>query len=141
MSTNLVTNVSNALQGLQKSKVFGWLDSLVALHWVRGNGQFKEFVANRVAKVQLQPEIKWLYVPTQDYPVDMASRGGGAVTTPLWWTGPEWLQDHDSWPSNPVTEPSADSDVEAKIIKKVLCVSQVDEKTGSFDEHFERQDL
>ena len=51
MATNLVTNVSNALQGLPKPKVFGWLYSLFALHWIRGNGQYKQFVANRVAKI------------------------------------------------------------------------------------------
>ena len=56
-------------------------------------------------------------------------------------TGPKWLQGHDSWPSNPVTEPSADSEVEAKIIKEVLCVAQVDEKTDSFHELLEKQDL
>ena len=60
---------------------------------------------------------------------------------PLCWTGPKWLQDRDSSPSNPVTEPSADSETEAKIIKEVLCVAQVDEKTDSFDELFERRDL
>ena len=76
MATNLVTNVSNALQGLPKPKVFGWLDSSVALHWIRGNGQYKQFVANRVAKIQLHPEIEWRYVPTQDNPADLASRGG-----------------------------------------------------------------
>ena len=84
-----------------------------------------------VAKIQLHPEIEWRYVPTQDNLADRASRGGGAVTTPLLWTGPEWLQDCDSWPSNPVTEPSADSEIEAKIIKELLCVAQVDEKTDS----------
>ena len=74
MATNLV-NLSNALQGLPKAKLFGWLDSLVALHWICGNGQYKQFVANRVAKIQLHPEIEWRYVPTHDNPADLASRG------------------------------------------------------------------
>ena len=142
LATNLVTNVGSALQGLPKPRILGWLDSSVALHWIRGNGQYKQFVANRVAKIQLHPEIEWRYVPTHDNPADLASRGG-TVTTPLWWTGPEWLQDHDRWPTNPITETSADSEAaEAKIIKEVLCVAQAEEtKTDEFDDLLERRDL
>ena len=139
MATNLVTNVSNALRGLPTPRVFGWLDSSVALHWIRGDGQYKQFVANRVAKIQQHPEIEWRYVPTHDNPADLASRGG--PITCLWWTGPEWLQFHDRWPSNPITEASADSEAEAKILKDVLCVAQEDVGTDCFDELLERHDL
>jgi hypothetical protein len=31
--------------------VFGWLDSLVALHWIKGGGTYKQFVSNRVRKI------------------------------------------------------------------------------------------
>ena len=80
-------------------------------------------------------------MPTHDNPADLASRGG-TVTTLLWWTGPEWLQDHDRWPTNPITETSADSEAEAKIIKEVLCVAQAEEtKTDEFDDLLERRDL
>ena len=71
MATNLVTNVSNALQALPKPKIYGWLDSMVALQWIRGSGKYKQFVANRVAKIQLHPEIEWRHVPTQDNPADL----------------------------------------------------------------------
>ena len=37
MDTNLLIN----------AKVFGWLDSTVALHWIKGTGQYKQFVANQ----------------------------------------------------------------------------------------------
>ena len=40
MATNLVTNMSNALQGLPKPQIFGWLDSSVALHWICGSGLY-----------------------------------------------------------------------------------------------------
>ena len=58
MATNLLINVRNALDNLPSPKVFGWLDSTVALHWIKGNGQYKQFVANRVAKIQLYKEIE-----------------------------------------------------------------------------------
>lgn len=57
MATNLLMNIRNALDNLPTPKVYGWLDSTVALHWIKGNGQYKEFVANRVAQIQLQKEI------------------------------------------------------------------------------------
>ena len=37
--------------------VFGWLDSTVALQWLRGAGEYKQFVANRVKKIHEHPEI------------------------------------------------------------------------------------
>ena len=75
MATNLLINVRNALDNLPSPKVFGWLDSTVALHWIKGNGQYKQFVANRVAKIQLYKEIEWRYVPTDENPADLLSRG------------------------------------------------------------------
>ena len=34
MATNLVYNVEEALEGFPVRKVYGWLDSTVALHWI-----------------------------------------------------------------------------------------------------------
>ena len=48
MAVNLLSNVQDALQGFPVSSLHCWLDSSVALHWIRGNGDFKQFVANRV---------------------------------------------------------------------------------------------
>ena len=41
MASNLVDNVQQALEGFPVKRVFGWLDSTVALHWIRGNGEFE----------------------------------------------------------------------------------------------------
>ena len=35
MATNLVDNVREALEEFPVCQVFGWLDSTVALHWIR----------------------------------------------------------------------------------------------------------
>ena len=107
MATNLVTNVRNTLDGLPTPTVYAWLDSTVALHWICGNGQYKQFVANRVSKIHQRPEIQWRHVPTQDNPADLGSRGG--KTTELWWKGPEWLSDREKWPPNPLISASAAS--------------------------------
>ena len=37
-AANLAENVKNALQGQPVKSVYGWLDSKVALHWIKGVG-------------------------------------------------------------------------------------------------------
>ena len=64
------------LNGFPVTDMCGWTDSLVVLHWIRGGGQYKQFVENRVRKIQAKPEIKWRHVPTEENPADLASRGG-----------------------------------------------------------------
>ena len=44
MAANLVHNVKKALEGFPVNRVVGWLDSSVALHWIRENGEYKQFV-------------------------------------------------------------------------------------------------
>ena len=76
MAANLVSNVQQAIDDVPVISVFGWLDSTVALQWLRGGGQYKQFVANRVKKIQEHLEITWRHVPTNDNPADLRSRGG-----------------------------------------------------------------
>ncbi|XP_011880190.1 PREDICTED: uncharacterized protein LOC105568822 [Vollenhovia emeryi] len=67
--------------------------------------RWKDFVRNRVAQFQeLTPAAHWRYIPGTSNPADCASRG--LTTTQLqnhalWWTGPPWLLNSDSWPSQP----------------------------------------
>ena len=102
MATNLLVNVRNALDNIPTPRSYGWTDSTVVLHWIKGNGQYKQFVANRLAKIQLRKEIQWRYVPTNENPADLASRGGPIKSSNLWESGPEWLQEEHRWPENPV---------------------------------------
>ena len=137
MAANLFINVRNALKDLPEPTVYGWLDSTVALHWILGNGQYRQFVANRVRKIREHPDIHWRYVPTFDNPADQPSRGG------LWWNGPAWLSDPEKWPDNPVTAKFPVSEEEAKPIKEVLNLSQQqhNQDRNEFDELLERNDL
>ena len=98
MATNLLINVKVALEGLPVSGVNGWLDSSVALYWIQGSGQYKQFVENRVQKIVEHPEITWRHVPSQENPADVASRGGDVVFSGLWWNGPDWISDRERWP-------------------------------------------
>ena len=85
MATNLVDNVKTALEGFPVTEVTGWLDSTVALYWIEGKGQYKQFVHNRVRKICEKSYIKWRHVPTDQNPADIGSRAGlGSNDKQLW---------------------------------------------------------
>ena len=114
--------------------------STVVLHWIRGTGQYKQFVANRVGKIQLNGEVKWRYVPNDENPADLASRGGPIKSKALWENGPKWLQDKSEWPDNPVTQSSRASEEETKVIKEVLNAAKPQEG-DEFNHLLERVNL
>ena len=87
-----------------------WLDSSVTLHWIRGNGDFKQFVANRVRKIREHGDITWRYIATKGNPADVASHSEPVTEEKqLWWRGPAWLSDPRAWPPDLVTVPTAES--------------------------------
>ena len=85
MAANLITNASDALSHLPREK-HAWLDSTIALWWIKGEGDYKQFVSNRVSKIQAAEGIVWHHVPTKENPADLGSRGG--QLTRLWLEGP-----------------------------------------------------
>lgn len=134
MATNLVTNVRNMLDGLPTPKVYAWLDSTVALHWICRNGRYKQFVDNHVSKIHQQSEIG-----TCRHKKIQRRRGG--QTNELWWSGPSWLANQEKWPTNPVTSASSISEEEAKTTREVLYATQTKELTGDIDQLLEKHDL
>ncbi len=79
-----------------------------------------------MSKIREHLEIQWRHVPTLDNPADLASRGGPVNGSSIWWNGPEWLQNPDQWPDNPVTKSFPASEAESKRVKEVLRVAQED---------------
>ena len=57
MATNLFANVYVSLPKELMPSTVAWLDSTVVLHWIGGYGVYKQFVANRVAKIRAHPYI------------------------------------------------------------------------------------
>ena len=99
MAVNLLTNVHDALTGYPVKSLNVWLDSTVALHWIRGASEYKQFDGNRVRKIKEEESVMWRHVPTQENPADLGSRGGPVnKENVLWWEGPNWLKDPASWP-------------------------------------------
>ena len=93
MVANLVSNVQAAIGNYQVT-LHCWFDSMVVLYWINDQGEYQQFVANRVNKIRQHNQIIWHYVPTTNNPADIGSRGGTVVTNELWRKGPlEWLPD------------------------------------------------
>ena len=131
MAANLAQNVLDALQGMPVRHIYGWLDSTVALYWIKGKGSYKQFVTNRVKKINEKNFIQWRYVPTNLNPADIASRGGNKESIgQMWSQGPLWLSDHKSWPADIQVNASGESEKEAKAVKEVLTVSIEEEKSS-----------
>ena len=57
MATNLIVNVKESLEGSPVGEMFCWLDSSVALHWIKGSGSYKQLVSNCVHKIQQRPVL------------------------------------------------------------------------------------
>ena len=92
MSTNLFHNVKESLMGFPVRNTFSWLDSTVALYWIKGNGEYKQFVNHRVRKIQEKDYIQWRYVSSAENPADLGNRGGKVEeSSELWFKGPPWL--------------------------------------------------
>ena len=122
MAVNLVTNVQAALN-LQPHEAHCWLDSTVALYWIKGQGEYRQFVSNRVHKIQQHAQVKWHHVPTEDNPTDLGSRGGDAVNSHLWKNGPDWLSEPSNWPPDIILEPTAEIMAEAKVKREILSIA------------------
>ena len=119
MAANLVDNVKEALKGFPVESAYCWLDSSIALRWIKGGGDYKQFVSNRVRKIQEKKYIQW-----KENPADLGSRGGHIYNcSDLWWHGPMWLPFPESWPADIATTPTKESQTEAKIIREVLGVT------------------
>ena len=121
MAANLVTNVQEAL-AIPDATVHCWLDSTAALYWIKGQGEYRQFVANRVHKIQQHGQITWRHVPTADNPADLGSRGGAADNC-LWLQGPPWLSDPSKAPADTVLQPCPETRAEMKVSRELFAAT------------------
>ena len=124
MAANMVRNLHKALKRWPIVSTTVWMDSMVALYWIRNPGKpWKVFVSNRVkkmAEITGETGISWKYCPTEKNLADLGSRGAGIhkMETGGWFTGPEWLLDEKQWPDQPDFECTKDVNDEHKPIKE-----------------------
>ena len=139
MAVNLLINVHDALTGFPFHSHNAWLNSTVALHWIKGSGEYKQFVGNRVHKIKEKEFVVWRHVPTQENPADLGSRGGPVNEENSWWKGPTWLKDPGSWPADIVTSATPESVAEAKATKQMLALAVHEE--DAFDDLLSKRTL
>ena len=82
-----------------------WLDSKTALFWIKGSGEYKQFVANRVRQIlKFTSPKSWRFCPGSLNPADLGTRGASPTElsdNALWWKGPPFLQKNpDQWPED-----------------------------------------
>ena len=122
MATNLLENAKTAVGNINIRHQNAWSDSSVALHWIKGNGNYKQFVKNRVTKIRTNTSINWRHIPGEINPADIASRGSHKLGD-MWWKGPDWLSDVNRWPKDIMTEPTEESENESKFLKEIFAVA------------------
>ena len=125
MAVNLAVNVEmlSILEGFKVAEnIQCWLDSTVALHWLNDDGQYRQFVANRVRKMRSHENVWWRHVTTAENPADLASRGSSVDGDKLWSDGPDWISDESKWPPNIVTKASDMSEAEKKVLRELSAV-------------------
>ena len=76
LGLRLTQNISRVL-GISVKTVLFFSDSKDVLWWIRGCGRdFRPFVANRIGEVQMATDpSQWQYVPTDQNPADLCTRG------------------------------------------------------------------
>ena len=108
------------------------------LHWLQEGVKYKQFVSNRVKKINEKGYI-WKYIPSEENPADIGSRGGvNLQANEKWMRGPAWLSTPELWPAMIVTKPSKDSDSEKQLVKEIMQVS-VERATDTIDILLERK--
>ncbi|KAL0840413.1 hypothetical protein ABMA28_015670 [Loxostege sticticalis] len=108
----LATNMKDVQSALKVpiDDIQYWSDSTITLAWINTEPhKLNTFVANRVTKIQaLSDTSKWSWVPSNENPADLLSRGVLAdklVNCPtiskLWFEGPAFLsRPQNEWPQN-----------------------------------------
>ena len=89
------------------NNVVYWTDATVVLRYLHNtHTRFRTFVANRLEILHTLTSVtQWRYVPTEQNPADIASRGllpHKAAGADLWFYGPPYLREPlSSWPDQP----------------------------------------
>lgn len=106
LGARLLTRILHSLSNKQfeTSRAVLWTDSTIVLGWINTQPKtLKTFVCNRIQEIrELTAQHEWRYVPTQDNPADLASRGvkpQDLKNNYLWWHGASFLsKPEDEWP-------------------------------------------
>ena len=121
MATNLMENTRSALKKYPVDFCYTLTDSTVVLCWLKTKHGYKEFVTNRVLKINEKNYIEWGHVPTQQNPANIGNRGcKGNKIYELWTREPSWLDQSKLWPENVEISASEKSEAEKRATREIL---------------------
>ena len=113
LGATLAQKLSSAME-VPKSELTFWTDSSTCLYWLHTKENLSTYVANHVCFIldNTQP-TQWKHVTTDQNPADIPTRGSlvaALVDNDMWWTGPEFLCQHESlWREQPLCTPTDDA--------------------------------
>ena len=106
----LMKTINESLEKAMKIKLkcFYWVDSNVALCWIKNERVWKQYVQNRVNEIRKLSSLDdWRFCPGAVNPADLPSRGLNAnelIKSEVWMKGPQFLkEDKSKWPKIPNT--------------------------------------
>ncbi|GFV55410.1 uncharacterized protein TNCV_2463001 [Trichonephila clavipes] len=133
VGTRLANSIRNSLD-IPDLKITYWSDSMVALHWIKNNGEWSIFVSNPIKEIaRISSPENWRHVPGRMNPTDVLSRGCSPryLLESKWFGGPEWLL------GNAVTWPKMCYNVRLKFsigreenLSCVILMLHIEEKRG-----------
>ena len=71
-----------------------WSDSQCVLNWIANGKHSSRFDENRLVEIRKHNDITFHYIPSEDNPADLASRGSSIrdlLESNVWWHGPKQL--------------------------------------------------
>ena len=95
-----------------KAKII-YTDSQCVLYWLQTKRPLSVFVTNRLKEIKSLEGTVFRYVPTQENPADVATRGKAPseLNSSIWWNGPPWLSKPQYlWPESKLPEFDKDFD-------------------------------
>ena len=111
-------NTRSALKKYPVDHCYAWTDSTVVLCWLKTKHRYKEYVTNRVLKINQKNYIERRYVLTQQNPANIGSRRcRGNKIQELWTRGPHWLGQSKLWPGNIEINVSEESEAEKRVTR------------------------
>ena len=67
---NLADNIKSPLTNYNIKDIHDWTDSTVILHLLKEEEGFKQFVSNRINKINAKAYITWRHVPSNQNPAE-----------------------------------------------------------------------
>ena len=137
MPVNLLETTKKALTDYSIDKLLVWTDISNMLHWIWGNGNYKQFVKTAADKICEKKEITRPCINTTKIPADRMSCGMSVANMgELSWKWPGWTGNSDNWPSDIKTKATAEKEKEARIIKDLMTSTTL--KSDDIDEILQR---